>query len=113
MSRLPGNSSRTSTQAISVPATALITTTISEATTVSFSAATACSLVTAVQNASHPPSIDRATTAAIGISATMLRYTIAIPRPRTAPETDGTHGTRAAGGGAAAAWLAGGSALPL
>ena len=37
---LPRNSSRTSTQAMSVPSTAFTTTTISEATSVSFSAAT-------------------------------------------------------------------------
>ena len=38
---LPGSESRTSTQAISVPVTALIATTISEMANVSFSAATA------------------------------------------------------------------------
>jgi hypothetical protein len=38
---LPGNSSRTSTQAISVPKTALMTTTITDAITVSLRAATA------------------------------------------------------------------------
>jgi hypothetical protein len=51
----------------------LTTTTIAEAIRVSLSADTACSLVTAVQKASQPPSIDRTTTADSGISATMLR----------------------------------------
>ena len=56
---LPGNSSRTRTQAIIVPMTALITTTISEAIRVSFSDATACSPVTAVQKVSQPSSSER------------------------------------------------------
>ena len=51
---LPRKSSRTSTQAISVPMTALIAATMNEAISVSFSAATACSLVTAVQNVIEP-----------------------------------------------------------
>ena len=50
---LPRNSSRTSTHAISVPASALITTTITEAISVSRSAATACGLLTAFQNESN------------------------------------------------------------
>ena len=48
-SRLPRNSSRTSTQAISVPITALITTTISEEIRVSLIAATASLSVIASQ----------------------------------------------------------------
>src|SRR5215208_2920356 len=113
---LPGNSSRTSTQAISVPNTALISTTITEAISVSLSEATAWSVVMALQKESTPLPIDFATTAASGISATMLRYDMATPRPRTSPETGNTLDTRpagAAGGGAATASLAGGSALPL
>ena len=105
---LPRNSSRTSTHAISVPVTALITTTISDAISVSRSAATAWSLVTAVQNASNPPSIDATTTAASGISATMLRYAMAMPRPSTAPGIGSGLGARPA-----VASLVGGSALPL
>ena len=70
---LPGNSSRTSTHAISVPKTALITTTITEAISVSFSAATSWSLLTDVQKLSSPLSIDLNSTAASGISATTLR----------------------------------------
>jgi hypothetical protein len=70
---LPGNSSRTSTQAISVPNTALISTTITDAISVSLSAATAWSVVIALQKESTPLPIDFASTAASGISATMLR----------------------------------------
>ena len=70
---LPRNSSRTSTQAISVPVTALIAATTAEAISVSFSAATACSFVTAVQNASQPVLERLATTAASGISTIRLR----------------------------------------
>src|SRR5215217_403666 len=114
---LPGNSSRTSTQAISVPNTALISTTTSEAISVSFSAATACGLLIALQKLSVPLSSDFSTTAASGISATMLRYDIAMPRTRTAPAMGNALGpllTGAAGGAAAAtAVLAGLSALPL
>ncbi len=54
--RLPLNSSRTSTQAMIVPATALIATTITEAIRVSFSAATAWGAVTSSQNEAMPPS---------------------------------------------------------
>ena len=71
--RFPGNSSRTSTHAMSVPNTTLITTTISEAISVSFSAATACGVVTASQKLSRPFSNDFDTTAARGIRAMMLR----------------------------------------
>ena len=114
---LPGNSSRTSTQAISVPLTALITTTITEAISVMRSDATACGLVTALQNVSSPLSNDRTTTAASGISATMLRYDMAMPRPSTLPDIGNALATRlvgaAGGSGAAVASLVGGSALSL
>ena len=70
---LPRNSSRTRTQAISVPVTALIAATTAEAISDSFSAATACSLVTAVQKVSNPSSNDLSTTAASGISTIRLR----------------------------------------
>ncbi len=70
---LPRNSSRTSTHAISVPVNAFMTATTTDAISVSFSDATACSFVTAVQNASIPPSSDRDTTAASGISTMTLR----------------------------------------
>ena len=70
---LPGNSSRTSTQAINVPNTPLISTTITEAISVSRSAATAWGLLIEFQKVSKPPSNDLNTTAASGISAMMLR----------------------------------------
>src|SRR5215204_1724375 len=113
---LPGKSSRTSTQAISVPNTALMSTTISDAISVSFSAATACGLLTAVQKLSVPLSSDFTITAASGISATTLKYASATPRPRAAPGMATALGPRltgAAGGAAAVAALVGGSALSL
>ena len=70
---LPGNSSRTSTQAIRVPKKALTRTTMTEAISVRRSAATACGLLIAFQKVSKPPSNDSNTTAASGISAMMLR----------------------------------------
>ena len=83
MIRLPGNSSRTITQAMIVPKTALIATTIADAPRVSFSAAIACGVVTSSQNEDSPPSNDFATTAASGIRTIRLRY--ATTRPRVSP----------------------------
>ncbi len=70
---LPRKESRTRTHAITVPATALISTTTSETANVSFSAATACGSVTASQKAPSPPSSERSVSAASGIRTTMLR----------------------------------------
>ena len=70
---LPGKLSRTSTQAITVPAMALIATTISEQISVSLSAARASGVVMSVQNALRPSDVDCEISAAIGISTTMLR----------------------------------------
>jgi hypothetical protein len=70
---LPGNSSRTRIQAMIVPKIALITTTIKEQITVSFSEATAWGEVTALQKASKPPSSDWLTTAASGRRTIRLR----------------------------------------
>ena len=61
--RLPRKSSRTITQAISVPITALIATMIREVITVSLIAATASGSVIAFQNALKPSSVERRTTA--------------------------------------------------
>jgi hypothetical protein len=61
-------------------------------------------------------SSDFTTTAASGIRATMLRYAMAMPRPRTSPAIGNVLGPRragAAGGGAATVALARLSALPL
>ena len=70
---LPGKLSLTRTQAMAVPVTTLTTTTIAEATRVSFSAESAKGEVTAVQDAPRPPSVDCETRAAIGISTIRLR----------------------------------------
>ena len=56
MTPSPGKLSRTSTQAISVPKTALMTTSTMATPIVSFSAATASGVVIAVQKLSQPPS---------------------------------------------------------
>src|SRR3954468_2011937 len=76
---LPRKRSRTSTHATSVPATALIAATRIDRTSVSLSAATACGAVTASQNAARPPSVERATTAASGISTITLSHSVATP----------------------------------
>ena len=70
---LPRKSSRTSTQAIRTPATALIAATTSETTSVSLSAETAWGLVIASQKPEMPSSKPLAATAASGISTTRLR----------------------------------------
>src|SRR4051812_27683182 len=80
--RLPGNWSRTSTQAISVPKKALTAATSSADRTVSFRAATDCLLETVSQKCAMPPSVDFATTAASGSSTITLSHAVAIPRPR-------------------------------
>src|SRR4051794_34516251 len=82
ITRLPGNSSRTSTQATSVPNTALIAATTTAAISVSFSALTDCLLETVSQKCPMPPSVDFATTAASGRSTIRLSQTVATPRPR-------------------------------
>src|SRR3954452_20126915 len=77
--RRPRKRSRTSTQAMAVPASALIAATTSETPSVSFSAAAASRLVTAVQNESNPCSNAFDVTAASGSSTTTLRYAVASP----------------------------------
>src|SRR3954463_9272417 len=79
MSDLPRKRSRTSTHATSVPATAFIAATRIDMISVSFSAATACGAVTASTNARRPPSVERETTAASGISTTTLSHSVATP----------------------------------
>src|SRR4051794_527139 len=79
MSDLPRKRSRTSTHATSVPATAFIAATRIDMISVSFSAATACGAVMASTNAPRPPSVERATTAASGISTTTLSHSVATP----------------------------------
>src|SRR3954469_10639988 len=79
MSDLPRKRSRTSTHATSVPATAFIAATRIDMISVSFSAATACGAVMASTKAPRPPSVERATTAASGISTTTLSHSVATP----------------------------------
>src|SRR3954447_13271570 len=79
--RLPRNSSRTRTHAMSVPKTALITVTSSDAVSVSFSALTDWRLETVSQKCAIPPSVDFATTAARGRSTIRLSHTVVTPRP--------------------------------
>jgi hypothetical protein len=70
---LPGNRSRTSTHAITVPATALTAAQSTAAPSVSFSAATASGLVTSCQKVSSPCDRELHTSAASGSRTTMLR----------------------------------------
>ncbi len=70
---LPGNSSRTRIQAMIVPKTALIATTISEAIRVSSSERTACGEVTWSQKWLRPELSDSSTSAASGIRTIRLR----------------------------------------
>src|SRR5437763_13840352 len=79
--RLPGNSSRTSTHAINVPVTALIAATPSDATSVSSSAETASRPVTACHAAARPPSVALTATAASGRRTITLSQSVAIPPP--------------------------------
>ena len=65
-SDLPRKDSRTSTQAVIVPRTALISATAIDVQSVSFSAEIASGLVTTSQNPSQPPFVDSKTSAAIG-----------------------------------------------
>src|SRR4051794_10441611 len=82
ITRLPGNSSRTSTQATTVPKTALIAATTSAVSSVSSSALTDWRLETVSQKCAMPPSVDFATTAASGRRTIRLSQTVATPRPR-------------------------------
>src|SRR5262245_2181917 len=83
--RLPGNSSRTSTHAISVPITALIATTISEVISVSLIADWASGAVIESQKCPRPSSKPRLTTAASGSSTMRLTHRVAVPRASAAP----------------------------
>ena len=92
-SRLPRNSSRTSTQAISVPITALIATTISDEITVSLIAATRLRVADRVPEVPEPIARSpRLTTAARGSSTIRLIQRIAAPRVSAAPPRVGREG---------------------
>src|SRR5262245_3382855 len=81
----PGKLSRTSTHAIRVPMTRLMSATITEAPTVNFSVAQASGLCTARQNVSGPSEPERHTTAAKGMNTITLKKTIETPRPSPVP----------------------------
>ena len=83
--RLPGNRSRTSTQAMIVPITMLTAVTPSELSTVSLRALNVCLLVSASVKVPHPFSPAVATTAQSGISTRRLNHSIMTPRPRAEP----------------------------
>src|SRR5687768_1799086 len=79
---LPRKSSRTSTQAVTVPSTALSRATPNEVTSVSFRAATASGLETASQK-DRVPSLDASqTSAAIGSATSTVRKVVTKPRDR-------------------------------
>src|SRR6478736_2556354 len=85
MNPLPRKSSRTSTQAVSVPRTALNPAISSAVHRLSSSADSAWRLVTDDQNPPSPASVDRATNAASGIRTMTLSHSVASPRP-SAPD---------------------------
>ena len=78
----PRNESRTSTQAVIVPRTALIRATAIDVQSVSFSAAIASGLVTTSQNPCQPPFVDSKTSAAIGSPTISERYVVTRPSER-------------------------------
>src|SRR5690348_9827500 len=81
-SDLPRNSSRTRTQAVTVPSTALRTTTTNAVPKVSFSADWASGLETICQNACSPPLCDSQRSAAIGRTTITSRYVVITPTDR-------------------------------
>src|SRR5215213_1128826 len=83
--RLPGNWSRTRTQAISVPIPAFPAATSSDTIRVKRSAATAWGSVAAAQKAAQPSRLERHTTAVSGRTTIRLRYRVTIPRSSAAP----------------------------
>src|SRR5829696_3494052 len=107
-SALPGNSSRTSTQAISTPMTASMAATTTEISTVRRMAAIAWRLVIASQNSAAPPSKERTTTAASGINTISVSHATLSPPTTSGPERTrfrpaGRAGRSARSGGATSA----------
>src|SRR2546421_11333237 len=84
-SPLPRKSSRTSTQAVIVPSTALTTETTTAAARLSSSAATASGAVATDQNWCSPFSREAQTRAAIGSTTTTDRNAVVKPSERAAP----------------------------
>src|SRR5690349_14271288 len=87
-SPLPGKLSRTSIQAVAVPAIALTTAQTAASSSVSFSAAVASGSVAWCQNSARPPLRALQTSAASGSRTTRLRYAVAMPRARPPPARD-------------------------
>src|SRR5215212_4150959 len=83
--RLPGNWSRTSTQAMTVPTTTFTPVTIRATRSVKRRAARAWGWVAASQNAPQPSRPERHTTAVRGRTTTRLRYRVTVPRSSAAP----------------------------
>ena len=82
---LPGNSSRTSIQAISVPSTPLASAAAAAIASDSFRAARACGEVTTSQKPPAPFSVDDHTSAAIGSATTTERKVRTKPSERAVP----------------------------
>src|SRR5215207_10363072 len=82
---LPGNWSRTSTQAIRVPMTTLPAATTRATAKVRRRAARAWGWVAAAQNAPQPSRLERHTTAVSGSTTIRLRYRVTVPRSSAAP----------------------------
>src|SRR5271167_385918 len=88
--RWPGKSSRTSTQATSVPKTTLITVTTEETVSVTRNDSSADGDVTADTNAAQPPFADCHTIAASGSSTITDNHSVATPmRSDVAPRCPG------------------------
>src|SRR5215218_8834131 len=83
--RLPGNWSRTSTQAMTVPMTTLPAATTRATAKVRRSAARAWGWVAAAQNAPQPSRPERHTTAVSGSTTIRLRYRVTVPRSSAPP----------------------------
>src|SRR4051794_7493177 len=107
MAPRPGKESRTSTHAMSSPATALITATTMESPTVRISAFRAVLLVTTSRNGA---SVALTATAASGMSTIRLSQTVATPRP-SVPASSGER--RALRSGSARALLRSGDSRVL
>lgn len=78
---LPGNSSRTSTHATSVPKTALTSATAADTARVTRSAARAAGAVTAAKNSPGPAETERTVRAASGSSTMRLSHSPTTPTP--------------------------------
>ena len=79
---LPAKSSRTRTQAMIVPNTAVVSTASVDISSVSFSAETACGDETTSQKPAQPLPVDRQTTAAIGSTTMSSRKLVTKPTCR-------------------------------